>query len=411
MAAESAQPGQTEEQDLGNPLDQETTEEAPPRTPEPNKAVNVSFLYSGEVWSNVGGGIKQGQSTINNFDASAAIDGEKSFSWEGASFLLDTFYASSGDLRNLTGAIQQASAYETDTGPFFRVYQAWYDQKFNNDKTSVLVGLYDTNTEFDHFESSDLFFNSGFGLDTTFDQSGINGPSTYPDTSLALRLKHQLADSVLVQAAVLDGVPDAPRQPRTTSIEFGSNRGALLLGEADYTPAETTKLMAGYWRYTAGFAPVGADQAASRQTGNEGGYLGLGQTLYQKDDRHKLDSFARLGFANTEFNEFGRSFDAGFVYRGLLPGRDDQLGVAYNIAENGEPYKQQARTAGIAARDYEGNLELTYRTPINGWLTVQPDAQYTINPGTDPALKNDLIIGIRFEIGYQLGFDSLVRGR
>jgi porin len=50
-------------------------------------------------------------------------------------------------------------------------------------------------------------------------------------------------------------------------------------------------------------------------------------------------------------------------------------------------------------------LELTYQAPVTGWLTLQPDMQYGINPdagipntfSTHP-LSNALVIGMRFTI-------------
>ena len=322
-AAEAAQPPQQEEQNLGNPLgdqpmeSQGSTQNAPK---EEEKAVKLSLLYSAELWDNVSGGIKQGQSTINNFDASIAIDGGKTFGWDGSGFLLDTFYARSGNLRNFTGATQQTSAYETDTGNFFRVYQAWYDQKLNDDQTSVLIGLYDLNTEFDTIESSQLFFNSGFGFDTTFDQTGLNGPSTYPDTSLSLRVRQKIDEVFSLQAAVLDGVPDDPNHPTSTSIEFSGNKGALLVGELDYIPTDDTKALLGYWYYTARFNELGSTYL-QQQTGNQGAYIGIGQTLYEPKEGQKLDGFLRIGVANSTINEFGKSLDGGLVYTGLIEGR------------------------------------------------------------------------------------------
>ena len=47
---------------------------------------------------------------------------------------------------------------------------------------------------------------------------------------------------------------------------------------------------------------------------------------------------------------------------------------------------------------YEASIELTYRIPINEWLTLQPDVQFIFNPGADPALADSLALGLRFEL-------------
>ncbi len=52
----------------------------------------------------------------------------------------------------------------------------------------------------------------------------------------------------------------------------------------------------------------------------------------------------------------------------------------------------------------ETNIEVTYRAALTDWLTLQPNVQYVINPGTNPALDDDLLIGLRFETGYGFTF-------
>ena len=60
--------------------------------------------------------------------------------------------------------------------------------------------------------------------------------------------------------------------------------------------------------------------------------------------------------------------------------------------------------AGNGVDNAETNYELTYRAPINKWLTVQPDLQYIVDPGTNPAVRDDMIIGVRFEVGQGLSW-------
>jgi porin len=60
--------------------------------------------------------------------------------------------------------------------------------------------------------------------------------------------------------------------------------------------------------------------------------------------------------------------------------------------------------SGSSAKAYETNLELTYRAPINRWLTIQPDIQYWINPGLDPTLKDDLLFLVHFEVSHVFDF-------
>ena len=45
--------------------------------------------------------------------------------------------------------------------------------------------------------------------------------------------------------------------------------------------------------------------------------------------------------------------------------------------------------------DGETTLEATYRWVLTDWLSLQPDLQYVVHPGGDPALGNALVVGLR----------------
>jgi len=66
----------------------------------------------------------------------------------------------------------------------------------------------------------------------------------------------------------------------------------------------------------------------------------------------------------------------------------------------GSDFKAARRLDDLGTDSRETSIELTYRAPITGWLTLQPDIQYIINPGLDPALDNALVISLRFELGF-----------
>ena len=115
--------------------------------------------------------------------------------------------------------------------------------------------------------------------------------------------------------------------------------------------------------------------------------------------------FANIGFGNSSTQQIDRSLNVGIVYTGLFADRaSDKLGVAVGIARAGNPYKQLQVASGAGVKTYETNFELTYRAPITKWLTVQPDIQYWINPNMDPAIKNDLLLLVHFEISHVFDF-------
>ena len=365
--------------------------------------ITLRLQYTGEVGENAVGGLHNGATYMNNILAQLHVDTEKAFGWTGGSFVLEGFYENANSLSTqYVGAGQDASVIDTHGVAMFRVYQAYYKQDIGN--TNLLFGIYDLETEFGATKPMDIFFNGAYAWTTTLDQSGLGGPSTYPNTSLAFRIRETLNEHWSVQAAVLDGVPDSNKYPNINAVNINNNNGALLIAEADYVPTKTTKIMAGYWDYTSKFNTF--DQTNPNGTprqfyGQNGGYIGGATRLYSQTARRGLDAFANLGIAGSRGQEFTHSLNVGFTYTGLLDARPrDRLGVAVGIAGVGGPYRRAQTAAGAGVKTYETNFELTYRAPITSWLTVQPDIQYWINPNVDPALKNDLLLLIHFEVSH-----------
>ncbi len=77
------------------------------------------------------------------------------------------------------------------------------------------------------------------------------------------------------------------------------------------------------------------------------------------------------------------------------------MGLGVAMAINGDPYKATQVAAGTPAADAETNIELTYRAPVTSWLTLQPDLQYVVDPGTSSTLDDAFVAGLRFEIAFE----------
>lgn len=110
-------------------------------------------------------------------------------------------------------------------------------------------GLYDLNSEFDAIDTAGLFVNSSFGIGPDYSQSGQNGPSIFPTTSVALRLAYQVTEHYYLQAAVLDGVPGDPNNNKGTHIQFNRGDGLLYAAEFGYHQGDDghAKLPYGKW--------------------------------------------------------------------------------------------------------------------------------------------------------------------
>lgn len=365
---------------------------APAEIEEAHGPLLLQLTYTSEVIGNAAGGLERGARYLDNFDLVFEADLERVAGWTGAQLHLYGLYNNGNSISDLVGDSHAVSNIETGVRAL-RLYEAWIDQKFG-ERVSLRAGLYDLNSEFDALDSSGLFVGSAHGIGTDFSQSGQNGPSIFPSTSLAARLQVEPAEGWAVRAAVLDAVPGDPARPGRTVIRLDKDEGALLVGEVQAPLGTGGKLLLGHWRYTARFDLTDGSGTA---TGNAGTYIRAELPLSAAPGR-KLDGFARLGTVSGRFNMFDLFASAGLKFTGWIPGRDeDEFGIALAAGFTSESWR-----AATGASTSEIAVEATYRTQLAPWLAVQPHAQYIRRPSADPTIPDALVLGIRTEVGVDL---------
>lgn len=356
----------------------------------------LQLTYTGEVMGNAAGGIRRGARYLDNLDILFEADMERIAGWGGAQIHVYGLYNNGRSISRLAGDTQAVSNIETGVSAL-RLYEAWIDQKIGR-HVSLRVGLYDLNSEFDSIEAADLFVGSAHGMGTDIAQSGRNGPSIFPSTSLAARLHVAPAPGWVLRAALLDGVPGDPDHPRRTAIRLGGGDGALMIGEVQ-APLGEGKLWLGHWRYTARFdlGDGGNGIGNSKGKGNAGSYIRGAFPLAARDDR-RLDGFLRLGTASGRFNMFDRFASIGLKFSGWVPGRDkDEFGFALAAAFTADSHR-----SATGAGPSELAIEASYRARLGDGLWVQPSLHYVRNPSADRAIADALLLGLRFEASHSL---------
>lgn len=348
--------------------------------------VLLDITYTGEVMANAAGGIDTGARYLDNLDLVLETDLDALIGWRGAELHIYGIYNNGASISELTGDAFAVSNIETGSSAF-RLYEFWIDQKIG-DSFSMKFGLYDLNSEFDSLEASGLFVGSAHGIGADISQTGLNGPSIFPATSLALRLEKTFSSGLKIRTAILDAVPGDPDRPDRTLIDLNSDEGALVIGELEI-PVAGARLLAGHWRYTAEFEDF--DGAMDR--GNSGFYL-RGETALFETDGRKLDGFFRLGNAASRFNTFNVFASAGVKLTGVTgAGQTDELGLAVAKAWTTDGFRETA-----SAGKSETVFELTYRREALPFLTLQPSLQYVLSPSADPTIDDALVLGLRFEV-------------
>lgn len=350
-----------------------------------NKPYEFDAAYTADILANVEGGVRRQAAYLDNLDLTLSVDGDSALGWSNTCLFVYGLYNNGAHFSDgIVGDAQYVSSIETDVMAA-RLFEAWIQRRFPDERASLKMGLYDVNSEFDHVDTADLFINSAHGIDTAFGLSGKNGPSIFPVTSLALRGDMAVDNHWHVRAAVLDAVPGVPAHPKLTAIRLGD--GTLSVVETTIAGGGRRAGL-GYWRYSGTFESL-SDGVPRR--GNYGWYAFGEKVIAQVPS---VSVFARVGHAREEFNQFRSYVGAGIVYRGAVTGSDkDALGFAVAWAQTGYPYRMA--TLGQAN---EVNLELTWHLQLSENVGVQPDLQYVINPGANRALGNALVVGLRATI-------------
>lgn len=350
--------------------------------------------YTGEVLSNVSGGLDTGTRYLDNLDLMLEVDVADAWGVGRGTFFIYGLYNNGSTFEDeVVGDLQVTS--NIDAPAAWRIYEAWYE--LGRGPWSIRTGLYDLNSEFDVNETGGLFLNSSHGIGPDFSQSGENGPSIFPVSSLAIRGAWE-TERLTPRLAVLDGVPGRPEDPSSNAIKLSSSDGALLVGEVDVPLSSDGRLWAGYWRYTADFErPFGSGTSDD----NDGWYLGAEQGF--ELGALSGSAFVRYGQADEELNELSDYVGAGIVINAPLADRpDDRLGLAVASAGAGDPYREFLDRSGENSTRRETTWELTFRVAINEVLALQPNMQWIRNPAAVNEFDDAWVIGLRIVIAKSL---------
>lgn len=373
------------------------------------RGIKLEFEYFGDVFGNFSGGNDQIITLSGLAIFEIYFDVEKILGWSDSQFFFSTIAPHGGKPTRNLGSIHAVSNLEAKST--FRVFEAWGEKTFFNQKLSILAGLYAIDGEFDIQETSDVFISDGFGTGLELGGSGLNGPPAYPTTSLGVRVKTQPLGSFYVQTAILDGVPGDPSSPDGTKIKLREEDGFFIINEVgqllkDSDDRLERKIGFGGWLYTAEFDDlnrVDGNGTPFKQKGTFGVYGFIEGMLYPEaeNSRQGLYGFLRVGYSDDRVNQTELYYHGGLTYRGLFPGRNDDIfGFGASVSSNGEKFIASQKSAGAEVEGKEILLEMVYRYRASPWLNIKPSLQYIINPGTNPNKDDVFLAGTRFFIEF-----------
>ena len=135
------------------------------------EGIDFDVVYKADVISVLSGGLQRTTTALGNLDLKLTVDAEKLFGWQGARFFLYGL-ADHGGKPNAhnVGSAQGIDNIEVSTNTA-KLYQAWVEKNFWEGRASVLVGLYDLNSEFYVSDTASLFLNPSPGIGPDFQRS------------------------------------------------------------------------------------------------------------------------------------------------------------------------------------------------------------------------------------------------
>jgi porin len=439
---EEQQPAETHEEKPADPDTGESTvaERTLGLLPNPYERLGVKFAatYIGEVLGNATGGLQQGGTFEGRLNLAVDIDFDKLAGWHGLTAHANIF-AIHGNGLSRSNLHNFFVVSGIEALPTVRLYEAYFEQKFFNDKWSIRAGQLAADSEFIASKYSDVFTNASLGWPaiTSFDLPA-GGPSP-PLAAVGARLSGKLNDNVTLLGAIFDGDsagpgPGDPQQRNRYGLNFRVNDPPLVLGEiqfgwknlaADDSRAGALKI--GGWHHFGTFSDQRftsdglsiADPAGSglgrMLRANDGIYSVIEQKVYSvaKSKDRGVGIFMRTSISPSDRNPIDLYSDAGIDFIGFFDQRqNDKFGVAVG-------YAHVSKHAQALDRDYaffmgqpdwpirssEALFTASYLYEVQPGLNLLPNYQYIFRPGggaTDPGgpnpgirLKNASVFGIR----------------
>jgi len=113
-----------------------------------------------------------------------------------------------------------------------------------------------------------------------------------------------------------------------------------------------------------------------------------------------LYSFNMFTFSDPQNVAMPFYFQSGLVYKGLLDARPlDQMGACFGAGFYSNYYNELLDTTKVSGKpniphySSTGVLEAFYCIQMNKWATLQPFAEWIVNPAGNGTVNNDLILG------------------
>lgn len=396
---------------------------------------NFSVGYSGELWGNPTGGVKQGATNEGLLELDLDGNLEKIIGLKDATFHTSAFvfHGRGLSLFNILN-LSTVSAYEQL--PTTRLFEAYFEQQLFERQAAIRIGQLSADTEFFISDlAASYLLNGTFGwpIINGVDLPGGGGPN-YPLATPGVRLKLAPNEQTTLLLALFNGDPSGAgftgqqQILNPAGVNFLLDQPAFVIAEAQVRynqdanssgPGGTLKF--GGWHNFGNFndqrfgldglplaSPL-SDSVPLVHRGDTGLYGVLDQMIWHlpgADWKKGVGFFTRASVAPSDRNLVDFYVDGGLNFTGLWEQRpDDAFGAAASFARISPQATAADRDLAFFTQsetliqDYEIDFELSYVAQISPGIAIHPDFQYIFHPGGgganpfNPAMARSSISG------------------
>jgi len=343
--------------------------------------------YTTGFWSNLRGGLDPGVRYEGFADWGLDADLETLIGWRGGGFHIDwQSYHGGQPSERLVGPFFLNTVSGLEAEESIRFYEIFLEQRAFGDRLRAKAGQLALDEDFMISEHAQLFRNAIFG---EFVTSAISATvAVYPLAAPGVYVEVEPVSGWWMRMGAATGDPgDDERDNYGFDWSFSSSGGATIFSEI-VTHQRPFGLSGSF---TAGVATQTGD-INNFENGDESDgvnifYAMIDQTVYEassgSDERgFELGVFLRGAVpAQSDRTALDWQINGGLELRQPIPGRqEDSLGLGFAYIDFAQDYLRSVRASGLRAKSPELLFELTYRAQVTGWLSLQPDLQYFVDP-------------------------------
>lgn len=379
-----------------------------------DRGFNLQLNYTGEVFGNPTGGVRQSGIYENLLELAIDGDLQRIAGLTGASFHVNSYQVSGSGLSTCC-VFNQLTISSIEARASTWLFEAWFEQKLFADMVSIRIGQLAADSEFFISDLDSFYLNATFGWPNILAADLPSSGPNYPLATPGVRLKITPNDQTTLLAAIFNGDPSGAgftglqEVLDPSGVNFRLRDPPLLIGEVQYKYnqdknsaglAGTAKLGAWYhfgkfndqYYSTNGVSLANPSSSGVPLThaGDYGVYGIINQMLWRlpgDDPRKGVGVFAFVSAAPSDRNAADFYVHGAINFMGLWDKRpDDAFGVAaaYSPVSPAvsalDAQSAYFARAALPIRNYEMALEVSYQAPIlPGWL-IQPDFQYIFHP-------------------------------